>query len=139
MTVVNAIKESQKTCSYCMSKEIDKFFEIYNENPTSIRAFNEFLAEYKIEDVQATMKVLFTVQSMSAEEIQNQVSMLITRNQELLTKTETIQNQDSLGYAEMLGYAPMILLTAQLLVSMVLMFLHIMDYMDMIMATGMQN
>ena len=139
MTVINSIKESQKTCSFAMSKEIDKFFEIYNENPTSIRAFNEFLADYKIEDVQATMKVLFTVQSMSAGEIQNQVAMLINRNQELLTKTETIQNQDSLGYAEMLGYAPMVLLTGQLLMSMVLMFLHIMDYMDMIMAEGMQN
>ena len=134
MTVVNAIMESKKTCSYGMAKEIDKFFEIYNENPTSIRAFNEFLADYQIEDVQATMKVLFTVQSMSREQIQTQTAMLINRNQELLTKTETIKNKDSLGYAEMLGYLPMILLTIQLLMSMVLMFMHIMEYMNDIMA-----
>lgn len=136
MTVINAIKESQKTCSFCMKQEIDKFFEIYDENPTSIKAFNEFLAEYKIEDVQASMKVLFTIQSMSAEETQKQISMLITRNQELLTKTETIKNKDSLGSAEMLGYAPMVLLTAQLLVSMCLMFIHIMNYMNRVMEEG---
>lgn len=136
MTVVNAIRESQKSCSYCMAKEIDKFFEIYDENPTSIKAFNDFLKEYKLEDVQASMKVLFTIQSMSAEEIKNQVAMIINRNQELLTKTETIRNQDALGAAEMLGYAPMVLLTVQLLMSMMLMFLHIMEYMDMIMATS---
>lgn len=139
MTVVNAIQESQKSCSYCMSKEIDKFFEIYNENPTSIRAFNEFLQEYKIEDVQASMKVLFTIQSMSGDEIQKQVAMIINRNQELLTKTETIRNQDALGMAELLGYAPMVLLTVQLLVSMLLMFMHIMEYMDNIMTTGLSG
>lgn len=137
MTVINAIRASKETSSYAMSQEIDKFFKIYDENPTSIRAFNEFLAEYQIEDVQATMKILFTVQSMSEKEIQNQTVMLINRNQELLTKTETIKNKDSLGYAEMLGYAPMILLTVQLLVSMVLMFMHIMEYMNNILADGM--
>ena len=136
MTVINAIEESTKTCSYCMKKELEKFFEVYNENPTSIRAFNEFLSEYKIEDVQASMKVLFTVQSMSEEETKNQIAMIIGRNQELLTKTETIQNKDSLGYAEMLGYAPMVLLTVQLLMSMFLMFMHIMEYMNLIMETG---
>ena len=136
MTVINAISASKETCSYSMAQEIDKFFKIYDENPTSIRAFNEFLAEYQIEDVQATMKILFTVQSMSEKEIQNQTVMLINRNQELLTKTETIRNKDSLGYAEMLGYAPMLLLTMQLLVSMVLMFMHIMEYMNDIMAEG---
>lgn len=139
MTVINAIKESQNTCSFCMKQEIDKFFDIYNENPTSIKAFNEFLSEYGIEDVQASMKVLFTIQSMSAEEVQRQVSMLITRNQELLTKTETIKNKDSLGTAEMLGYAPMVLLTAQLLVSMCLMFIHIMNYMNMVMDEGLSG
>lgn len=82
------------------------------------------------------MKVLFTIQSMSAEETQKQISMLITRNQELLTKTETIKNKDSLGSAEMLGYAPMVLLTAQLLVSMCLMFIHIMNYMNRVMEEG---
>ena len=136
MTVINSIEDSMNTCSYCMAREIEKFFEIYDENPTSIRAFNEFLKDYQIDDVQATMKVLFTVQSMGAEDVQKQVAMLINRNQELLTKTETIQNQDSLGYAEMLGYAPMVLLTVQLLMSMVLMFIHIMEYMDEIMSTG---
>lgn len=134
MTVINAIEESTKTCSYCMKKELEKFFKIYNENPTSIRAFNEFLSEYKIEDVQASMKVLFTVQSMSEEETKSQIAMIIGRNQDLLTKTETIQNKDSLGYAEMLGYAPMVLLTMQLLMSMLLMFMHIMNYMSQIMA-----
>lgn len=136
MTVINAIMASKETCSYGMAREIDKFFEIYDENPTSIRAFNEFLSEYEIEDVQATMKVLFTVQSMSKEQVKIQTAMLINRNQELLTKTETIKNKDSLGFAEMLGYLPMILLTLQLLMSMGLMFMHIMEYMNNIMATG---
>lgn len=136
MTVVNAIRESSNTASYCMQKEIEKFFAIYDANPTSIRAFNEFLSEYEIEDVQASMKVLFTMQSMSNEEIQRQIAMIIDRNQELLNKTETIRNQDSLGYAEMLGYAPMVLLTTQMIMSMLLMFIHIVDYMNTVLSSN---
>lgn len=130
MTVIVAMEKSMNNCSYIMKCELEKFFEQYAENPTSIRAFNDFLGEYQLEDVQSSMKVLYTIQSMSKEETQKQVTVIIQRNQELLAKSEQLQNEDSLGMAEMLGYAPMVLLTAQLIMSMVLMFIHIMNYMN---------
>ena len=135
MTVVSSIEKSMKNCSYMMKKELERFFEMYNEDPTSIRPFSSFLEAYKLEDVQSSMKILYTLQSMSKEEINKQVSSIIQRNQELLAKTEQLQNQESLGTAEMLGYAPMMLLTGQLIMSMVLMFIHIMEYMDTITST----
>ena len=135
MTVVSSIEKSMKNCSYMMRKELERFFEMYNEDPTSIRPFSSFLEAYKLEDVQSSMKILYTLQSMSKEEINKQVSSIIQRNQELLAKTEQLQNQESLGTAEMLGYAPMMLLTGQLIMSMVLMFIHIMEYMDTITST----
>lgn len=135
MTVIVSMEKSMETCSFLMKKELDKFFEEYNENPTSIAAFNNFLSEYDIDDVQSSMKILYTIQSMSKEDVNNQVTIIIQRNQELLAKTEQMQNEESLGAAELLGYMPMILLTAQLIMSMVLMFLHIMEYMNAITAT----
>ena len=61
MTVIVAMEKSMSNCSYVMKCELEKFFEQYTENPTSIKAFNNFLGEYQLEDVQSSMKVLYTI------------------------------------------------------------------------------
>ena len=135
LTVINAIEQSKIIASYPMQCEIDKFLQRYEEEPNSIKPYNEFLSEYNLEDVQSTMKVLYTIQSMGQKEIKDQISLLINRNQELLNKTEAVANEDSLGGVEALGYAPMILVSLQMMISMALLFSHVMNYLNSMLDT----
>lgn len=127
MTVLNAIERSMSMTSYAMTKELEIFMEEIKKNPTSIKPFNDFLDKYDLQDVKSSMRTLYSIQNLNRAETKKQVAELILRNQELLNKAETIQNQDAISEVEALGYVPILIFTVQMMISLFLLFAHMMD------------
>lgn len=126
-TVLNAIECSQNMASYPFRKEIRKFLNEAKKDPTSVKAYNDFLSEYDLEDARSSMKVLYAIQNIGKEDVRKRISHLINRNQELLDKSETLRNTDSIGGIEALGYIPIVIFILQMLVTMLAMFGYIMN------------
>ena len=126
-TVLNAIEYSQNMASYPFRKEIRKFLNEAKKDPTSVKAYNDFLSEYDLEDARSSMKVLYAIQNVGKEDVKKRISHLISRNQELLDKSETLRNTDSIGGIEALGYIPIVIFILQMLITMLAMFGYIMN------------
>lgn len=121
-TVLNAIEESKTTSSEIMATYIDKFLEDASNNPSSIGPYNRFLEEFDIEGVKSAMKVLFSLRSLTEDQVQEQVNSLIMRNQTLLERSEKMKNEDILGGVKLLGFVPTMLVMLHLVVSMFVLF-----------------
>lgn len=140
MTVLNAIEKSMEMTSYPLTMELKKFMTIVREDPTSIKAFAEFLQDYDLPDAQSSMRVLYSIQNLGRKETKEQVASLILRNQEMLDKAETIRNEDSISGIEALGYVPIIIFSLQMMFSLVILFGHMMDKMNEAMSgAGLEN
>lgn len=127
LTVINAIEKSIEAASYPMRREVRNFLDEVKKNPSSIKAYNEFLSEYQIDEVKSSMRVLYAINNVSKSEMKERVAKLIDRNQELLTKSETIRNNDSIGGIEMIGYLPTLIFSIQMMASMIIMFNYMMQ------------
>ena len=126
-TVLNAIEESKTTCSEIFAHYIDLFLEDAYEHPSSIGPYNRFLEEFNIEGVKSSMKVFFSLKSLTEEQVQEQVNSLILRNQELLEHSERMKNDDMLSGVKLLGFVPTMLLMLHLVASMGIMFTFIIN------------
>ena len=127
LTVINAIEKSKEISSLPMRDEIDKFLKSIYTDPTSIRPFIAFLDDMHVEDAKSSMKVLYSLQNISGDNIKSQISSLIIRNQEMLEKSESMRNSDSIFFVEALGFLPIIIFSIEMMVSMFLMFGHMMN------------
>lgn len=130
LTVINAIELSKSTSSQIMGYHIDNFLNNIYENPTKIQPFNQFLMEYNIEGVKSSMKVLYSLQSLDKEEMQKQTHYLIVRNQEMLEKSESIKNEEAIGSLKLMGFIPVASFIMQMLVSMGLLFVVMLNLMN---------
>ena len=130
LTVINAIESSQNTSTPIMNHYITAFLDDIYNNPTKIKPFNDFLDEFKIQGVKSSMKVLYSLQSLDKNEVQQQTNNLIIRNQELLEKAERIKNENSVSGLKILGFVPVGIFIAQMLVSMGLLFSVMMELMS---------
>ena len=104
MTVLNAVENSISSFSYPFRKELYKFLSAARKDPSSIKPYNDFLEEYD-----------------------ERVGYLIERNQSMLNKSQELRNSDALGSANLIGFLPMIFFSLQMIVSMFIMFMYLMN------------
>ena len=131
--VYNALKDSRDNCGDIFKEHVDMFLEDLDNDPISIRPYNNFLAEYNQNDIKSTMKVLYSVSIIGVEQMPIQIDSLIVRNQEMLQIAEEEKNKKNLSSIEMLGYVPMVLFSANMVVSMVVLVLTMMNQLNAMM------
>lgn len=127
LTVKNAIFESANNACYPMRRELENLTLNIEKEPLSIHPFASFLSRFHLSDAQSVMKVLFSIQNLSKQDTQKQVSSLILRNQELLDKAEHLRNQDAIGGIEALGFVPIVIFSLEMMCSMFLLFTHMVN------------
>ena len=130
LTVLNAIENSLNICTPILKYYVQEFLEEASKNPTDIRPYNNFLSDFNLPDIRSSMKVLYTMQSLSDDQLGEQVGSLIERNQELLAHSEQLRNEDSVSGLVKYGFAPVVLFMLQMIVSMILMFSFMMTIMN---------
>ena len=128
-TVLNAIEESMLTCSYPMYRQLELFMEEAHEKPNSIVPYSKMLSDFNLKESQTSLKVLYSVQQYGQDEIKDQVSSLIQRNQDSLDSAESLKNQSRLMGVEAIGFLPMGVLTILMIIDMVLLFGEMMNLM----------
>ena len=112
-----------------MEYYVNIFLEEAIEDPSSIKPYNDFLSEFGLPDVKSSMKILYTMQNLDQDQLQEQTNSLIIRNQEMLAKAERMKNEDSVSGIVKFGFAPVGLFMLQMMVSMGLIFMFMMQYM----------
>lgn len=130
LTVINSIEQSKETSSVILCYYINKLLDGVYENPSSIKPFNDFLKEFKINGVHSSMKILYSMQSLGKEDIAKQTNDMVIRNQEMLARAEKIKNESAVANLKLLGFIPVLILVAQMLVSMALLFTFILNFMS---------
>ena len=129
LTVINSIENSIVTVSPIFAYYINQFIAQIQKDPTKIKPFNDFLDICDAPDIKASMKVLYTLQSLKDDQILEQTNSLIVRNQSMIAKSEQMKNEDSIGAIESLGFLPVAMFSLQMLISMALLFSFMMGYM----------
>ena len=79
------------------------------------------------------MKVLYSVSIIGVEQMPKQIDSLIDRNQEMLQIAEEEKNKSNLSSIEMLGYVPMVLFSANMVISMVVLVMTMMNQLNAMM------
>lgn len=129
MTVLNAVENSRTMSSPILNYYVERFLRRAMEDPSSIRPYNDFLEEYSLPDIKTTMKALYTMQDLDEDQKSQQTNSLIVRNQEMLAKAEKMRNDDSVSGITKFGFLPVAIFMVQMMVSMILMFMFMMNYM----------
>lgn len=127
LVVPLAIKNSIKMAPVVLKAPLEKLSIEIDKNPTSILPYNQFLKEYHLTDVSNAMKILFTIQTLSIDDAQNQIDDLVKRNQKMLAKGEKIRNKDVLGGIGFIVAFPMVVATLKLMVDLVLVMASFMS------------
>lgn len=135
-TVVTAITMSLDNCSPIMKYEIEHLLSAIELDPVSIAPFNDFLQEYELIDVKASMKVLFSLQSLDGETLEEQVNSLIMRNQDLLSKSEQLRNKSYLNNLGWVGFVPWIAFLLFTVCILVGIMAYTMDYLSSVVDMG---
>lgn len=127
LVVTRAIRQSVDTCPLVLKYYIEKLVQETEEDPVTIRPYNNFLQEYYITDITSSMKSLYVIKSQNSNEGARLISDLIQRNQEMMANAEKIRNENQLSAFNMLGTIPMVVGALKMMVDMGLMMLHFMD------------
>lgn len=127
--VVNAIHNSYAHSSVVMRPFIEQLLSDINDDPTSIKPYENFMHEFNIPEIQISMKTLYSIQSVGQEDAQRQVSDLIVRNQAMLDHAEKIRNEDSLAVIQFMSNVPMLLMAVKMMADMLLMMQSVMSSM----------
>lgn len=136
-TVINAIENSVENCADVMKPFLEDFLSKVQDDPTDIAPYDKFFNGIDYPDAVTAMKMLYSLQGLKESEMNKQINSLITRNQDLLAKSEKLRNSDSLGSVDALGFVPVILFMMMLMGSMFLMFAYMMNYLNSAMSAGM--
>ena len=130
--VQNAIFQSIETAPAVLVPELEKFKEQLQRDPISPEPYLNFMGFFKLAEVQASMKMLYSIDQGAGGEASEQIAEIIRRNNKMLDKVEGDANDDSLAVMYMYFLLPQLSAGMMVLVEMVLyivMYLPVMSKM----------
>lgn len=122
-----AIKETTPTTPYILRIELEHLLKRINEDPLSIKPFNDFMKGYDVSELTANMSMIYSLNKYGKADAEKQINSLIERNDKLLEKSEMLKNKDEIGVTGfVLAVIPEIFTVIKLLVDMILMLITFM-------------
>lgn len=118
--VQNAIFQSIDTAPVVLVPELKKFREKLQQDPISSEPYLKFMEFFKLTEVQASMKMLYSIDQGAGGDAGEQIAEIIRRNNKMLDKVETDANDDSLAIMYLYFLLPQLSAGAMVLVEMVL-------------------
>lgn len=121
-TVRVAIRDSLAEAPYILRSYIVDMMKKFDEGDYTIAPYVEFAEEFKIKEVSSAMRALYSFNKASREESEQQINLLIKRNNEMLAKSEVLRNEDVTSICGFMVMMPMMIGCIKLVVDMILMF-----------------
>ena len=125
MVGVNAVLRSYDNAPAVMKPFIEQFADRVEKDPVSIAPYDGFFGEFRMPELAASVKTIYSLQSQSREEAQRQVNDLTERNQELIARSEELRLKDTISGISFLAAVPMLAMTGKLMCDMIIVLLQI--------------
>lgn len=127
LVVTRAIKQSYPNAPTVLKYYLTDFINELEEDPVTIRPYNNFLKKFYINDITSSMKSLYSIKQQNGDNASKQISDLIMKNQNMMEKSERIRNENQLIGMNMMGTLPMIVGSLKLIIDMVLLMMTFMQ------------
>lgn len=113
-----ALVKSYEDAPSVLKPEIELLIERLNKAPEDINPFLDFLNMFQLKDVQAAMKMLYSIQMGSGGDAEAQIADIIERNNKMLEVTEMKLADKQMAKLAGMFMAPLIIAAGKLVVDM---------------------
>lgn len=117
-----ALYKSIPTAGLVLQPELIKLNNSLRENPTSVEPYLDFMKDFNMPDITASVKMFYAVSSGAGADTESQVNNIIEKNNILLDETEKIAYDNTLGGMYILFLAPQLIGGAKALIDMMIFF-----------------
>ena len=129
-TVQVAIINSIPNAAYVLRPFLKQLVEDFEKDPTGIGPYLNFISEYDLPEIKSTLKMFYALNNNGRDEAEEQINVLLKRNQALLDKSEKIRHEDTLAGMGFICMLPMFASVIKLCVDMMLMLSAFMSQMN---------
>lgn len=113
-----AITKTVAEAPMVLKPELEKMIQSLKEQPESIEPYMEFLKMFQLSYVQSAMKMLYAISESGNGDSQEQIQVMVQRNEKLLDQAEKILNERKLAGIHTIGYLPQITISFEMMVNM---------------------
>lgn len=111
--------KSYENAPIILKPALEKFYKEIEDNPTSKEPYVNFLKEFDIKGINATMKMLYALYTGAGTDKDTQIANILRRNNEMLDIAEKIEIENSLAIYIILYLLPTLAMSAKLVTDMV--------------------
>ena len=97
-----------------------------DDDPVTMKPYINFLSTFELPDISSAMKMLYSLNEAGQDEVVTQINTLVTRNNQLLEKSERLKNSDSIAITGYLVVLPMVFSLVKMIVDMALILVGFM-------------
>lgn len=113
-----AISKTVTEAPTVLRPELEKMIEKLKEQPESMEPYMEFLNMFQLSYVQSAMKMLYAISESGNGDSQEQIQVMVQRNEKLLDQAEKILNERKLAGITTAGYLPQITISFEMMINM---------------------
>ena len=119
-TVHVSIKQSLKDAPLVLKPSLISLIKELDDDPVTMKPYINFLSTFELPDISSAMKMLYSLNEAGQDEVVTQINTLVTRNNQLLEKSEKLKNSDSIAITGYLVVLPMVFSLVKMIVDMAL-------------------
>lgn len=117
--LLSAIQDTYETCPIVMKPELEIFLSRIEEDPTAVEPYYEFLARFKLLDISAAIRNLYSLSDVDRADMDEQLSLLVERNYEIINKNEQASLIDRNSVLHFSEYIPVTFASVKLGLDMI--------------------
>lgn len=114
-----AIAKTVSGAPAVLQLELKKLVKKLKEQPEAMNPYMEFLEQFQLSYVQSVMKMLYAISESGSGDSQEQIQIMVRRNDKLLDQAEKVLNERKLAGINGIGYLPQITISFQMMLNMV--------------------
>lgn len=118
--LLSAIEDTYNTCPVIMKKSLDGFIRQIEDNPSDVLPYYSFLKEFNVVDIQAAVRILYSIGELDQDNISETIDVLVRRNNQISDKAEQARYRDVTSVMRFSEYLPTFFVAFKMAVDMML-------------------
>jgi hypothetical protein len=115
-----SIMQTLPAAAAVMRPDIEKMVKAFEFCPEGILPYEQFLSQYEDKSIRQSMKTLYSISELGFKEGQQQIELLLERNQKMADQADKMKNENTLAGMVALYLLPMLIGAVKLLFDMTL-------------------
>lgn len=124
-----AINNSLPEAPVSLVVPLTKLVKDLDQDPTTIKPYNNFLKAFDLPDISSAMKMLYAMNEAGRDEAVKQINTLVERNNKLLEKAERLRNEDVVALSGFMVAIPMVIIFVKTVIDLGLILMSFMEKM----------